>query len=193
MTTRRAKPGCIHEGDRQRVAVVDDGRIYRSTSGLKQHTKRLATLQKLVSNRRVRGTTKHADPTSKRTARRRKTIARLHQRIAQQREHTLQYIARRLVDTAATTVFEAIAWHRLRRRSKGQRRRGLNRALGTASPGRLVALTTEKAQAEGVGPTRSIHAPPHSSVARAEMAENASTCVCAAGSAACAVRGMTAM
>lgn len=141
--------GCIHEGDRQRVAVVDDGRIYRSTSGLKQNAKRLATLQKLVSNRRVRGTAKHADPTSNRTARRRKTIARLHQRIARQREHTLQYIARRLVDTAETTVFEDIAWHRLRRRSKGRRRRGLNRALGTASPGRLVALTTEKAQAGG--------------------------------------------
>ena len=141
--------GCIHEGDRQRVAVVDDGRIYRSTSGLKRNAKRLATLQKLVSKRRVRGTAKCADPTSKRTARRRQKIARLHQRIARQREHTLQYTARRLVDTADVTVFEDIQWQSLRRRGKGRRKRGLNRAMSTASPGRLVALTTEKADAAG--------------------------------------------
>ncbi|HEX6292951.1 MAG TPA: transposase [Herpetosiphonaceae bacterium] len=139
--------GCIHEGDRQRIAVVDDGRIYRSTSGLKRNAKRLATLQKLVSKRRVRGTAKHADPNSKRTTRRRQKIARLHQRIARQREHTLQYTARRLVDTADVTVFEDISWKPLRRRGKGRRKRGLNRAMSTASPGRLVALTQEKADA----------------------------------------------
>lgn len=141
--------GCIHEGDRQRIAVVDDGRIYRSTSGLKRNAKRLATLEKLVSKRRVRGAAKAADPKSKRTARRRQKIARLHQRIARQREHTLQYTARRLVNTADVTVFEDIQWKSLRRRGKGRRKRGLNRAMSTASPGRLVALTKEKADAAG--------------------------------------------
>lgn len=97
----------------------------------------------------MRGAAKHADPKSKRTARRRQKIARLHQRIARQREHTLQYTARRLVDTADTTVFEDIQWQSLRRRGKGRRRRGLNRALGTASPRRLVLLTAEKAAAAG--------------------------------------------
>lgn len=141
--------GCIHEGDRQRVAVVDDGRIYYSTNSLKRNAKRLATLQRLVSNRRVQGTAKHADPNSKRTARRWQKIARLHQRIARQREHTLQYTARRLVDTADVTVFEDIQWQSLRRRGKGQRKRGLNRAMKTASPARLVTLTKEKAEVAG--------------------------------------------
>lgn len=145
--------GCIHEGAQQRVAVVDDGRIYRSTDGLKRNARRLATLQKMISPRRVRGSAKAADPHSKRTARRRERVARLHQRIAQQREHTSQYIARRLADTADTTVFEAINWTALRRRGKTgrarQRKRGLNRAMSTASPGRVVALTAEKAEQIG--------------------------------------------
>lgn len=156
--------GCIHEGMQQRVAVVDDGRVYRTHDGLKRNAKRLATLQKLVSPRRVRGAARHADPHSKRTTRRRERIARLHQRIARQREHTLQYTARRLVDTATVTVFEDINWKALRgaggrkqrtRTKSGSRRasrrghRGLNRSMSTASPGRLVTLTNHKAVMSG--------------------------------------------
>jgi hypothetical protein len=93
--------GCIHEQDSQRIAAVDDGRIYTSTDHLKRNTRRHKTLQKLASpKRRTRGTAKAADPNSKRTAKRQARIARLHQRTARQREHTLQYTARRLIDTA---------------------------------------------------------------------------------------------
>lgn len=139
-----------HEGDVQAVAALSDGRVYRQTSGLKRNAKRLATLQKLVSkDRHTRGTAKAADPKSKRTAKRRARIAKLHQRIARQREHTQQYIARRLVDTADTIAFEKLNLTGMRRKGKGRRKRGLNKAQSTAAPGALIALTKLKAAQDG--------------------------------------------
>lgn len=153
--------GCIHRNDKQRVAAVDDERDFETTDNMKRSQKRLAILQRLVSpTRKVKGGAKAADPKSKRTAKRRKRIARLHQTIARQREHNQQYIARRLVDTANATAFEDVKWGNLRKRGKprkaGDNRRGgrkakkgLNRAMATASPARLVQLTEEKAEAAG--------------------------------------------
>lgn len=140
-----------HDGNRQEIAAVDDGRTYRTPAGLKVNAKRLATLQRMVDPKRkvAKGKAKAADPASKRTAKRRARIARLHQRIARQREHVQQYAARRLVDTADTTVFEKLNHQGMRRKGKGRRKRGLNRALSTAAPGRLIALTREKAQVAG--------------------------------------------
>jgi putative transposase len=139
-----------HEGDEQQIAAVNDGRVYRTPAGLKRNAKRMATLQKLVSKgRRTKGSAKSADPKSRRTEKRRERIARLHQRIARQREHAQQYAARRLVDTADVIVFEQLNHTGMRRKGKGRRKRGLNRALSTAAPGRLIALTREKAQAAG--------------------------------------------
>lgn len=120
-----------------------------STFELKRSQKRLAALQKLVSHkRRTRGSAKAADPNSKRTAKRQARIARLHQRITRQREHVQQYIARRLVDTAETVVFEKLNLTGLRRKGKGRRKRGLNRAQATAAPGRLIALTKEESTSQ---------------------------------------------
>lgn len=153
--------GCIHEGDQQRVAVVDDGRIYTVTSELKRNQKRLAHMQRMVDPRRkVKENAKAADPNSKRTQKRREGIAKKHAQIARQREHTQQYIAKRLVESANTTAFEDVNWQALRRqgapREAGDNRqggrkakKGLNRAMSTASPGRLIALTEEKAQVAG--------------------------------------------
>jgi len=141
--------GCIHEGTTQRIAVVDDGRVFSTTDHLKRNTKRLATLQKLVSNRRVRGAAKHADPNSKRTAKRRARIAKLQATITRQRDEVLHYTARRLVDTAQTVAFEDLNHTAMRSKGKGRRKRGLNRSLSTAAPGRLIALTQEKAARVG--------------------------------------------
>ncbi len=153
--------GCIHDKDTQRIAVTDAGEVYTATDHLKRNAKRLATLQKLVSNRRVQsiktgivqreerplsGGAKHADPNSKRTMKRRTRIARLHQTITRQREHTMQYIAKRITDTATETiVFEKLNLTGMRAKGKGRRKRGLNRSLSTAAPGRLMALVAEKA------------------------------------------------
>lgn len=141
--------GCIHEGDTQRIAVVDDGRVFSTTDHLKQNAKRLATLQKLVSNRRVRGKAKHADPNSKRTAKRRARIAKLQATITRQRDEVLHYTARRLVDTAQTVAFEDLNHVAMRSKGKGRRKRGLNRSLSTAAPGRLITLAQEKAARVG--------------------------------------------
>jgi predicted RNA-binding Zn-ribbon protein involved in translation (DUF1610 family) len=114
----------------------------------------------MVSNRRTRGTAKHADPESNRTKKRREQIARKHQKIARQREHELHYIANRIVDTADEIKFEDVNWANLRRqgtpREKGDNRRGgrkaskgRNRSMSTASPGKLRETTQQKADAAG--------------------------------------------
>lgn len=170
--------GCVHTGDKQRIAAIDDGRVYTATDQLRRNARRLGALQKLVSNRTTRPGAKCADPKSKRTQRRRQRIARLHQRVARQRDHLLQYIGRRLVDTSDKIAFEDVNWLMLRRKGKpmkkaevapvvkGQapapaapvqrgkvggrrRKRGLNRSMSTASPARLIALTREKAEVAG--------------------------------------------
>jgi len=162
-----------HDGDVQQVAAVSDARLYKQISHLKRNMKLLAHLQKMASNRRVHANAKHADPASKRTAKRKARIAKIHQRIQRQREHTQQYIAKRLVDSADVIVFEQLNHTAMRssgkkKRSKQaeyiepvlptkkkrvklgskaaarKRKRGLNRALSTAAPGRLIALTKEK-------------------------------------------------
>lgn len=141
--------GCKHEGETQRVAIVDDGRIYETGDNLKRSQKRLRTLQRLVDpKRKVTGGAKAADPKSKRSQRRRKRIARLHEKVARQREHEQGYVARRLVDTADTVAFEDINWKALRANG-GSRKRGLNRSMSTAAPAALVKLTEIKAEAAG--------------------------------------------
>lgn len=138
----------IHVGNYQQVAAVDDGRVYRVTSHLKRNSRRLAQMQRRADpKRRVKGTAKAADPHSKRTARRRVKIVQLHSRITRQRLHAQHYIARRLVDTAEVTAFEQLNHQGMRRKGKGRRKSGLNRALSTAAPGKLIALTREKAEA----------------------------------------------
>lgn len=137
--------GCIHEGDRQRIAVVDDGRVFTSTDHQKRTAAHLAHLQKMVSNRRVSPNAKHADPKSNRTAKRRARIAKLQARIARQREHVLHYVARRLVDTANAVAFEDLNLQGMRAKGKGRRKSGLNRSMAAAAPGRLIALAQEKA------------------------------------------------
>jgi putative transposase len=136
-----------HVGCEQQIAAVNDGRVYSTPAGLKRNAKRLATLQKLVSNRRTKA--KHADPKSNRTAKRRKKIEKLHQRIARQREHVQQYAAKRLVDTADVVVFEQLNHTGMRKKGKGSKKKGLNRALSTAAPGNLIALTRQKAEVAG--------------------------------------------
>lgn len=141
--------GCIHRGDKQRVATADTGKIYETTDNLKKKSKRLKTLQRLVDKKRkVKGSAKAASPTSNRTKKRRKQIARLHQDTKRQREHELQWIARDSVDSAEVIVFEDVDWQALRK-SGGSRKRGLNRSLSTAAPGRLIWLTQDKAQLAG--------------------------------------------
>jgi putative transposase len=140
-----------HEQDTQQVAAVSDGRVYTQPDGLKRSAQALAHLQKMVDPKRKTKTRKGktADPESNRSKHRRIRIARLHQRIARQRRHNQEYIARRLVDTAQTVVFEEINWKALRTKGKGRCKRGLNRAMSTAAPGALVALTEDKAQLAG--------------------------------------------
>lgn len=141
--------GCIHEGEVQRVAVLDDGRIYRMTDALKRSKQRLATLQKLVSpDRALSDSAKGASPTSRRTARRREKIAKLHRTIRRQRRAIQQYIARRLVEESDTIVFEDVQWGNLRAKG-GTRKKGLNRSMSTASLATVVALTREKAEETG--------------------------------------------
>lgn len=138
-----------HNGDKQAVAATSEGDTYYQSSGIKKNAQRLATLQKLVSDRRVHKNAKHADPNSKRTAKRRAKIAKLHQKIARQREHNQQYIAKRLADSAQTVAFEELNHAGMRRKGKGKRKSGLNRALSTAAPGKLIALTEQKAKQRG--------------------------------------------
>ena len=141
--------GCIHEGDRQRVAIVDDGRIYTIGDGYKRTRKRIATYQRLVDpKRKVKGTAKAANPKSNRTKKRKKRIAKLARKAARQRTQEQQYIARRLVDTADVTAFEDINWQGLRGNG-GQHKKGLNRSMSTAAPGKLIELVEEKAEAAG--------------------------------------------
>lgn len=141
--------GCIHEGNRQRIAAVDDGRIYTIGDGSKRTRKRMTTYQRLVDpKRKVAKAAKVADPRSNRTKKRRKRIAKLARKAARQREHEQQYVARRLVDTADTTAFEDINWKALRANG-GQHKKGLNRSMATAAPSKLIELTKEKAQAAG--------------------------------------------
>lgn len=141
--------GCIHEGDEQRVAVTSDNDIYKVPDNLKTSLSRLATLQKLVSpDRSVNGSAKQADPDSNRTKRRRKKIAKLHQTIARQRKHHLQYIARMLVERYDIVALEDIDWKALRRNG-GAHKKGLNRSMSTASPGLLIRLVKEKAEETG--------------------------------------------
>jgi putative transposase len=151
---------CIHQGDNQDIAALSDGRIYSVPDNLKKSAQKLAHLQKMVSNRRTQGTAKCADPTSARTKKRRQQIAKLHQRIARQREHQLHYVARRVVDTADEVKFEDVNWSNLRRqgtpREHGDNRRGgrkankgRNRSMSSASPGKLRELTEQKAKAGG--------------------------------------------
>lgn len=137
--------GCIHEGNQQRIAVVDDGRVFTSTDHQKRAAAHLAHLQKMVSNRRVSPNAKHADLKSNRTAKRRARIAKLQARIARQRDHVLHYVARRLVDTADTVAFEDLNLQGMRAKGKGRRKSGLNRSMAAAAPGRLIALAQEKA------------------------------------------------
>jgi putative transposase len=140
--------GCIHTGNTQRVAVTSDGRIYIQHDGLKAATKRLATYQRLVSNRNVAENAKHADPLSKRTAKRRARIAKIHQRITRMRVYNQRYIAKRLSDIAETIVFEDLNHVGMRKKTRkglSNNKRGLNRSLSTASPARLVEFTQQKA------------------------------------------------
>ena len=141
--------GCIHENDRQRVAITSAGTIYTVPARLTQSLKRLATLQRLVSPRRVRGNAKCADPQSKRTAKRRDRIAKLHARIARQREHSLQYIARRIVDTADVIAVEQLDLIKMAKRSNREKRHARNLAMRAAAPGQALALIREKADAGG--------------------------------------------
>jgi transposase len=149
---------CIHQGDNQDIAALSDGRIYSVPDNLKKSAQKLAHLQKMVSNRRTRGTAKHANPNSNRTKKRRQRIAKLHQRIARQREHQLHYVARRIVDTADDIKFEDVNWADLKRqgtpRKRGDNRqggrkvyKGRNRSMSSASPGKLRQLTRHKAEA----------------------------------------------
>jgi putative transposase len=140
----------IHDGDNQQVAVVDDGRVYKVTSHLKRNARKLAHMQRMVDpKRKVKGSAKAADLTSKRSQKRRAKIERLHQRVARQREHTQQYIAKRLAETANTTRFEDLNLKGMRKRGKGRHKSGLNRAMSTAAPGQLIRLTQEKAEVAG--------------------------------------------
>lgn len=142
--------GCIHEGEKQRIAVVDDGRIYTAVDTLKREQQRLKTLTRLVSKgRRTKGGAKSADPKSNRTKKRRATIARLSQRITRQRTHQQQYIAKRLVDTADAVAFEALNLQKMRAKG-GAHKKGLNRSMATAAPGKLISLCEEKGEAAGV-------------------------------------------
>lgn len=141
--------GCVHEGDKQRIAVTDDGHVYRTTDNLKRSSKRLALLQKFVSNRRVNEAAKHADPKSNRTKKRRVQIAKLHAKVARQREHTLQYTAKMLAESANVVAFEKLSLQGMRSKGKGRRKKGLNRSMSTAAPGRLISLTEEKAENRG--------------------------------------------
>lgn len=153
--------GCIHDGDIQRIAAVDDGRVYQAPDHLKKEQDRLATLQKLAShNRKVHKNAKSADSKSKRTQKRREKIAKLQARIARQREHQQQYIAKRLVESANVTAFEDVSWGSLRKQGKPREigdnrpggrksKKGLNRSMASASPARLVQLANEKAEATG--------------------------------------------
>jgi transposase len=151
---------CIHQGDNQDIAALSDGRIYSTSDNLKKEARKLAHLNKMVSNRRTRGAAKPADPDSNRTKKRRAQIARKHQKIARQREHELHYIANRIVDTADEIKFEDVNWASLRRqgtpREEGDNRRGgrkankgRNRSMSTASPGKLREMTGQKARAAG--------------------------------------------
>jgi transposase len=151
---------CIHQGDNQDIAALSDGRIYSTPDNLKKEAAKLAHLNKMVSNRRTRGTAKHADPKSNRTKKRREQIDRKHQKIARQREHDLHYIANRIVDTADEIKFENVNWANLRRqgtpREEGDNRqggrkanKGRNRSMSTASPGKLRETTQQKADAAG--------------------------------------------
>ena len=139
-----------HEENYQHVAMTDTGRSYKVPAGLKKSAQKLQVLQKSVSNRHVKGSAKHADPNSKRTAKRRVRIAKLHQKITRQRDHVQHYIARRLVDTSETIVFENLQHTAMRKRGKGSQKKGLNRALSTASHGKLIAKVQEKAELAGV-------------------------------------------
>ena len=138
-----------HTGTVQSVAAVSDGRVFTQNSGIKANAERLAHMQVMVSDRRVHANAKCADPKSKRTAKRRAKIARLHQTIARQREHVQHHIALRLVETAQTVAFETLNHNGMRRKGKGKRKSGLNRALSTAAPGKLMALTEQKAKQRG--------------------------------------------
>jgi putative transposase len=58
----------------------------------------------------------------------------------------MQYIAKRITDTAKETIaFEKLNLTGMRAKGKGRHKRGLNRSLSTAAPGRLMALVVEKA------------------------------------------------
>lgn len=151
---------CIHQGDNQDNAALSDSRIYSTPDHLKKSAGKLAHWQKMVDDRATRKGARHADPESNRTKKREKRIAKLHQRIARQRDHNLHYVARRIVDTADVIKFEDIDWSALRRqgtpREEGDNRRGgrkakkgLNRSMSTASPGRLRETTEHKSEAAG--------------------------------------------
>jgi putative transposase len=151
---------CYHKGDDQDIVALSNGRIYSVPDHVKKSRQKLDHLQKMVSNRKTRGSAKCADPNSNRTRKRRQQIAKLYQRITRQRDHELHYVARRIVDMADGSKFENIDWSNLRHqgtpREQGDNRRGgrkankgRNRAMGSASPGKLRRLTQEKSDAGG--------------------------------------------
>lgn len=135
-----------HSGNDQSVAALSDGRVYKSTDNLKINSQRLSILQKMVGrDRRVHENAKSANPDSNRTKKRMSRIAKVHKKVARQRDHNLNYIAKRIVDTSDTIAIEDIKWSALRRKG-GSRKRGLNRSMSTASPAKLVSMIMIKAE-----------------------------------------------
>ena len=146
--------GAVHDvPGQQRMAILDDGRVFRSPDHLAHNLDQLAHRQRMVSpDRKVYGTAKAASPTSKRTAKRHKQIARLHQRVTRQRDAQQQYIARRIVDGAEVVAVEGdVDWRAMREQVPGTGKVGrrANRSMSTAAPAKLLALIDEKAEASG--------------------------------------------
>lgn len=158
-------------GDAQQVAAVSDGRIYCVPDGMKQSAKKLAHYQRMADPKRLKTrqdaakrqgkehAAKPADPTSNRSKKRQQRIARLHQRVARQRQHNQYYVAHRLCDTADVIKFEDTDWSALRRKKSAEEReaadmtraheRHVNRSMASAAPGHLRETTIQKATDAG--------------------------------------------
>lgn len=148
---------CRHAGNQQRMAVTSDERFYMTTDNQQATARRLGVYQKLVSNRKTRGSARAADPGSKRTQKRRARIAKLHGKVARQREHQQQYVAKRIVDTGNVIGVSDENYAKLKKARREEPyehrerkiKRLTNRSMTGTSPGKVRELILEKAEVAG--------------------------------------------
>jgi putative transposase len=139
------------------MAVTSDERFYMTTDNQQATARRLGVYQKLVSNRKTRGSARAADPGSKRTQKRRARIAKLHGKVARQREHQQQYVAKRIVDTGNVIGVSDENYAKLKKARREEPyehrerkiKRLTNRSMTGTSPGKVRELILEKAEVAG--------------------------------------------